>query len=64
VACRFITPSISKPRMRLCDRYGCFHTAAAMAVVGVVSSIIPERVLVVRISDNESGYARLTWKTA
>jgi hypothetical protein len=50
--------------MRLCDRYGCFHTAAAMAVVGVVSSIIPERVLVVRISDNESGYARLTWKTA
>jgi hypothetical protein len=35
-----------------------------MAVVGVVSSIIPERVLVVRISDNENGYARSTWKSA
>jgi hypothetical protein len=35
-----------------------------MAVVSVVSSIISERVLVVRIADNESGYARLTWKTA
>jgi hypothetical protein len=35
-----------------------------MAVTGVVSSIIPERVLVVRISDLASGYERLTWKTA
>jgi hypothetical protein len=35
-----------------------------MAVVGVVSSIIPERALVVRISDTESGYAKLTWRTA
>jgi hypothetical protein len=35
-----------------------------MAVVGVVSPLIPERVLVVRISDNENGYARSTWKTA
>jgi hypothetical protein len=35
-----------------------------MAVTGVVSSIIPERVLVVRISDTESGYAKLAWRTA
>jgi hypothetical protein len=35
-----------------------------MAVDGVVSSIIPERVLVVRISDLASGRERLTWRTA
>jgi hypothetical protein len=35
-----------------------------MAVVSVVSAIIPERTLVVRISDTESGYAKLTWRTA
>jgi hypothetical protein len=35
-----------------------------LAVVGVVSSIIPERVLVVRISDTASGYERSTWRTA
>jgi hypothetical protein len=35
-----------------------------MAVVGVVSSVISERVLVVRVSDNENGYARSTWRTA
>jgi hypothetical protein len=35
-----------------------------MAVDGVVSSIIPERTLVVRISDLASGYERLTWRTA
>jgi hypothetical protein len=33
-----------------------------MAVVGIVSSIIPERVLVVRISDTASGYERSCWK--
>jgi hypothetical protein len=35
-----------------------------MAVTGVVSSIIPERVLVVRISDTASSHERLTWKEA
>jgi hypothetical protein len=35
-----------------------------MAVVGVVSSIIPERALVVRISDTASGYERSAWRTA
>jgi hypothetical protein len=35
-----------------------------MAVVGVVSPIIPERALVVRISDDASGYARSAWRTA
>jgi hypothetical protein len=35
-----------------------------MAVTGVVSPLIPERALVVRISDTESGYAKLTWRTA
>jgi hypothetical protein len=35
-----------------------------MAVTGVVSHVIPERVLVVRISDTASGYERLTWKEA
>jgi hypothetical protein len=35
-----------------------------VAVTGVVSAIIPERTLVVRISDTESGYAKLTWRTA
>jgi hypothetical protein len=34
------------------------------AVTGVVSSIIPEHVLVVRISDNENGYARSAWREA
>lgn len=35
-----------------------------MAVVGVVSAIIPERVLVVRISDTASGYERQCWREA
>jgi hypothetical protein len=35
-----------------------------MAVVGVVSSVIPERTLVVRISDHASSYERSTWRTA
>jgi hypothetical protein len=35
-----------------------------MAVTGVVSSIIPERVLVVRISDTASGYERRCWREA
>jgi hypothetical protein len=35
-----------------------------LGVVGVVSSNVPERALVVRISDFASGYERLTWRTA
>jgi hypothetical protein len=35
-----------------------------MAVTGVVSPIIPERTLVIRISDTAAGYERLTWRTA
>lgn len=35
-----------------------------MAVTGVVSYVISERALVVRISDTASGYERLTWKEA
>jgi hypothetical protein len=35
-----------------------------LAVVGVVSSIIPERALVVRISDTASGYERRCWREA
>jgi len=35
-----------------------------MAVTGVVSSIIPERVLVVRITDQANGYERQCWREA
>jgi hypothetical protein len=35
-----------------------------LAVTGVVSSIMLERVLVVRISDTASGYERETWREA
>ena len=35
-----------------------------MAVTAVVSSVISERVLVVRISDTASGYERQCWRTA
>jgi hypothetical protein len=35
-----------------------------MAVVGVVRSVVSERVLLVRVSDNENGYARSTWQAA
>ena len=44
--------------------YATEKLPSPMAVDAVVSSIIPERVLVVRVSDLESGYARLTWRTA
>jgi hypothetical protein len=39
-------------------------TPSPMAVVGVVSSNVPERALVVRISDMASSYERSTWRTA
>jgi hypothetical protein len=35
-----------------------------MAVAAVVSSIIPERTLMVRISDEASGFERRAWKEA